>query len=132
MINQTRFNSASFRNSLASIKPYVKSYNMVRMMGGRSDNKNTFFKGVDNSGKIITDFSELITSLRNFRLTGFKPRIVLDNVPWEMSLPRVEDTYGNSKPPNDYGIWRQYVNAYLQALVDAFGMSEVIDLVFVN
>ena len=125
MINQTRFNSASFRNSLESIKPYVKSYNLVRMMGGRSDNQNTFYKGVDNSGKIIVDFSELITSLQNFRLTGFKPRIVLDNVPWEMSLPRVDDTYGNSKPPNDYGIWRQYVNAYLQALVDAFGMSEV-------
>lgn len=125
MINQTRFNGASFRNSLNNIKRYVKSYNMVRMMGGRSDDKNTFYKGVDNSGKIITDFSELITSLRNFRLTGFKPRIVLDNVPWEMSLPKVDDTYGNSKPPNDYGIWRQYVNAYLQALVDEFGMPEV-------
>jgi xylan 1,4-beta-xylosidase len=125
MINQTRFNGANFRNSLNSIKPYVKSYNMVRMMGGRNDNKNTFYKGVDNSGKIITDFSGLLSSLRNFRLTGFKPRIVLDNVPWEMSLPKVDDTYGNSKPPNDYGIWRQYVNAYLQALVNEFGMSEV-------
>ena len=125
MINQTRFNSANFTNSLQSIKRYVKSYNLVRMMGGRNDNLNTFYKGVDGSGKIITDFSGLITSLRNFRTTGFKPRIVLDNVPWEMSLPRVEDTYGNSKPPSDYGIWRQYVNAYLKALVDAFGMSEV-------
>tara|TARA_R110002051_G_C8768907_1_gene503038 strand:- start:8272 stop:9963 length:1692 start_codon:yes stop_codon:yes gene_type:complete len=125
MINQTRFNGTSFRNSLDAIKPYVKSYNLVRMMGGRSDNKNTFYKGVDGSGKIITDFSDLITSLRNFRLTGFKPRIVLDNVPWEMSLPKVDDTYGNSKPPNDYNIWRQYVNAYLQALVNEFGMSEV-------
>lgn len=125
MINQTRFNGASFRNSLNSIKPYVKSYNLVRMMGGRSDNQNTFYQGVDNSGKIIVNFSELITSLRNFRLTGFKPRIVLDNVPWEMSLPKIDDTYGNSKPPNDYGIWRQYVNAYVQALVDEFGISEV-------
>ena len=125
MINQSRFNGASFRNSLTNIKPYVKSYNLVRMMGGRTDNQNTFYKGVDGSGKIITDFSGLISSLRNFRLTGFKPRIVLDNVPWEMSLPKVDDTYGNSKPPNDYSIWRQYVNAYLQALVDEFGMSEV-------
>ena len=125
MINQSRFNGASFRNSLTNIKPYVKSYNLVRMMGGRTDNQNTFYKGVDGTGKIITDFSGLISSLRNFRLTGFKPRIVLDNVPWEMSLPKVDDTYGNSKPPNDYSIWRQYVNAYLQALVDEFGMSEV-------
>ncbi len=125
MINQSRFNGANFRNSIQSIKSYVKSYNLVRMMGGRNDDKNNFYKGVDASGKIITDFSGLITSMRNFMLTGFKPRIVLDNVPWDMSLPRVKDTYGNSKPPNDYGIWRQYVNAYLQALVDEFGMSEV-------
>ena len=125
MVNQTRFNSANFRNSLESIKPYVKSYNMVRMMGGRKDNLNTFYQGVDGSGNIITNFSGLITSLRNFMLTGFKPRIVLDNVPWEMSLPRIEDTYGNTKPPNDYNIWRQYVNAYIQVLVDEFGMEEV-------
>ncbi|WP_158839599.1 GH39 family glycosyl hydrolase [Polaribacter sp. L3A8] len=125
MINQTRFNGANFRNTINSIKSYVKSYNMVRMMGGRNDDLNTFYQGVDSSGKIITNFSGLISSLRNFRLTGFKPRIVLDNVPWEMSLPKIKDTYGNSKPPNDYGIWRQYVNAYMQALVDEFGMSEV-------
>jgi xylan 1,4-beta-xylosidase len=125
MINQTRFNATGFRTSIQEIKPYVKSYNLVRMMGGRLDDRNTFYKGVDDSGKIITDFSELITSMRNFMTTGFKPRIVLDNVPWAMSLPRVEDTYGNSKPPSDYGIWRQYVNAYLQALVDEFGMFQV-------
>ncbi|WP_435414369.1 GH39 family glycosyl hydrolase [Polaribacter aestuariivivens] len=125
MVNQTRFNSSGFRNSIQNIKPYVKSYNLVRTMGGRTDNLNTFYKGVDASGKIITDFSGLIQSMRNFMSTGFKPRIVLDNVPWQMSLPKVDDTYGNSKPPNDYGLWRQYVNAYLQALVDEFGMSEV-------
>ncbi|WP_159951767.1 GH39 family glycosyl hydrolase [Polaribacter septentrionalilitoris] len=125
MINQTRFNVANFRNSIQNIKPYVKSYNLVRMMGGRNDDKNNFYKGVDASGKIITDFSGLITSMRNFMLTGFKPRIVLDNVPWDMSLPRVKDTYGNSKPPNDYEIWRQYVNAFLQTLVDEFGMAQV-------
>jgi len=125
MINQTRFNASGFRNSIQQIKPYVKSYNLVRMMGGRVDDKNTYYKGVDGSGQIITDFSGLISSMRNFISTGFKPRIVLDNVPWEMSLPRVEDTYGNSKPPNDYSLWRQYVNAFLQTLVDEFGMSQV-------
>ncbi|RCS26679.1 hypothetical protein DUT90_13120 [Polaribacter sp. WD7] len=125
MVNQTRFNSVNFRNSLDPIRPYVKSYSMVRMMGGRNDNRNNFYKGVDESGNIIVDFRGLITSLKNFMLTGFKPRIVLDNVPWEMSLPRVEDAFGNSKPPNDYGIWRQYVNAYMTALVDEFGLDEV-------
>lgn len=125
MVNQTRFNSAGFRADIESIKPYVTSYNLVRMLGGRTDNRNTFYQGVDASGNIITDFSGLITSMNNFMSTGFKPRIVLDNVPWDMSLPTVVDTYGNSKPPNDYNLWRQYINAFLQTLVDEFGMAEV-------
>ena len=125
MVNQTRFNSTSFTASLEDIKTYVTSYNLVRMLGGRTDDRNTFYQGVDASGNIITDFSGLITSMQNFMQTGFKPRIVLDNVPWEMSPPRLEDTYGNSKPPADYDLWRQYINAFLQALVDEFGMEEV-------
>ena len=125
MINQTRFNSSGFTDELESIKPYVKSYNLVRMMGGRTDDKNTFYKGVDASGKIITDFTDLITSMRNFMLTGFKPRIVLDNVPWEMNAVKEVNTYGNTNPPDDYDIWRQYVNAFIQVLVDEFGMDEV-------
>jgi xylan 1,4-beta-xylosidase len=98
---------------------------MVRVLGGRSDNLNNFYKGVDGTGKIITDFSLLLRDMRGFMQTGFKPRIVLDNVPWDMSLPKVTDTYGNSKPPNDYDLWRQYVNAFLQTLVGEFGMNEV-------
>ena len=125
MVNQTRFNNANFRADIESIKPYVTSYNMVRMLGGRTDNKNTYYQGVDAAGNIITDFSGLITSMNNFMSTGFKPRIVLDNVPWDMSLPKVIDTYGNSKPPNDYTLWRQYVNAFVQTLVDQYGMAEV-------
>lgn len=125
MVNQTRFNSANFIADIENIKPYVTSYNLVRMLGGRTDDKNTFYQGVDASGNIITDFSGLITSMQNFMQTGFKPRIVLDNVPWEMSPPRIVDTYGNSKPPADYDLWRQYINAFLQTLVDEFGMEEV-------
>lgn len=125
MVNQTRFGSTNFTSSLAPIKDYVKDYNLVRVLGGRVDDRNNFYKGVDASGKVIADFGPLISDLRNLMQIGFKPRIVLDNVPWDMSLPRVVDTYGNSKPPSDYGIWRQYVNAFLQTLVTEFGMEEV-------
>ncbi|RXP59355.1 hypothetical protein EC396_05490 [Lutibacter sp. HS1-25] len=125
MINQTRFSSTGFTNSLGIIKPYVKSYNLVRVLGGRTDDLNNFYKGVDASGNIITDFSGLIGDMRGFMQTGFKPRIVLDNVPWDMSGERIVDTYGNSKPPLDYGIWRQYINAFLKALINEFGMNEV-------
>ncbi len=134
-INQTRFNSYRFRSNIEIIKPYVKTYSFVRMLGGRQKvvngvsvpdrEVNNFFKGVDASGKIITDFSGLITSMRNVINTGFEPRIVLDNVPWDMSGEPVVETYGNSRPPNDYGVWRQYINAFVQTLVDEFGMDRV-------
>ncbi len=125
MINQSRFNAAGFRTSLNPIKDYVKSYNLVRTMGGRTDNLNDFYKGVDASGNIITDFSELISTMRNFRSTGFKPRIVLSKVPWEMVANKVVNTYGNTSPPDNYDHWRQYVNAFLTTLVNEFGMNEV-------
>lgn len=125
MINQTRFSSSGFTSSLNSIKPYVKSYNLVRVLGGRTDDKNIFYKGVDASGNIITDFSSLLNDMRNFMQTGFKPRIVLDNVPWAMNAVKEVNTYGNTNPPDDYNIWRQYINAFLQTLIAEFGMNEV-------
>lgn len=125
MVNQTRFNNTNFTNSLDNIRPYVKSYNMVRVLGGRTDNLNTFYQGVDASGNIITDFSGLITSMNNFMQTGFKPRIVLDNVPWGMNAVPEVNFYGNTNPPDDYDIWRQYINAFLQTLIDEFGYEEV-------
>ncbi|MFV9551399.1 GH39 family glycosyl hydrolase [Algibacter sp. PT7-4] len=125
MVNQTRFSSSGFRADIENIKPYVKSYNLVRVLGGRTDDKNDFYKGVDSSGNIITDFSSLITDMRNFMQTGFKPRIVLDNVPWKMNAVKEVNTYGNTNPPDNYGIWRQYINAFLQTLVNEFGLNEV-------
>lgn len=125
MINQTRFSSSGFTSGLDFIKSYVKSYNLVRVLGGRTDYKNDFYKGVDDQGNIITDFSGLLTDMRNFMQTGFKPRIVLDNVPWEMVENKEVNTYGNTNPPDDYQIWRQYINAFLQTLIDEFGYDEV-------
>lgn len=125
MVNQTRFSSSGFRADIENIKPYVKNYNIVRILGGRTDNKNDFYKGVDSSGNIITDFSELLNDMRNFMQTGFKPRIVLDNVPWEMNAIQEVNEYGNTNPPDDYNLWRQYINAFLQTLIDEFGINEV-------
>ena len=47
MVNQTRFSNANFLASLEPIKGYVKEYNIVRILGGRTDNRNTFYQGVD-------------------------------------------------------------------------------------
>ncbi|WP_417444144.1 GH39 family glycosyl hydrolase [Joostella sp.] len=125
MINQTRFNSAGFRASVEDVKSYVKSFNLVRVLGGRTDDLNNFYKGVDSNGNIITDFSDLISSMQGFMLTGLKPRIVLDNVPWAMNAEQEINTYGNTNPPDDYNIWRQYISAFLMALINEFGFEEV-------
>lgn len=125
MINQTRFSSSGFTDGLDGIKPYVKSYNLVRVLGGRTDSNNQFFKGVDADGKIIVDFSQLITNMKDFMETGFKPRIVLDNVPWEMVEIQEMNTYGNTNPPDSYDVWRQYINAFLNTLIDEFSYNEV-------
>ncbi len=126
IINQTRFSGANFRdNIVAPLRSYVNNFNIVRSLGGRLDDRNTFFRGVDASGNVITDFTTFLRDLRGLFLTGVKPRIVLDNVPWEMSGERVEERFGNSKPPSDNEIWRQYINAFLQALISEFGASEV-------
>lgn len=126
IVNQTRFSGANFRNNVvAPVRTYVNNYNIVRSLGGRLDDRNTFFRGVDDSGNVITDFSTFLRDLRGLFQTGVQPRIVLDNVPWEMSGERIEEQFGNTRPPLDYGIWRQYINAFMQALVDEFGLSEV-------
>lgn len=128
MINQDRFNEpkdSMFIESLETIRPFTETYNLVRTLGGRNDGKNNWFKGVDKSGKIITDFAGLTLSLRSLTDLGFKPRLVLDNVPSAMSTLEKLDKYGNSNPPDDYDLWRQYVTAYLQTLIDEFGYEEV-------
>lgn len=125
MINQNRFNNSGFTNSLESIKDYVENYNLVRTMGGRTDNFNMYYQGVDASGNIIANFSDLVTTMRNFVNTGFKPRIVLSKVPWEMVEDKVVNNFGNTSPPDNYDHWRQYVNAFLTTLVNEFGMQEV-------
>ena len=56
---------------------------------------------------------------------GLRPWVVLDNVPYNMSDPPQENTYGNTAPPKDERIWQQYVQAAVQAMVDAFGRDKV-------
>ena len=125
MVNQTRFNNANFRTAIEDVEFYVKDYNIVRILGGRNDNRNTFFQGVDASGNIITDFSGLISSMNGLMSTNFKPRIVLDNVPWDMNAVQQVNVYGNTNPPDDYAVWRQYINAFLQTLIQEYGYDEV-------
>ena len=104
---------------------YAKYINCVRLLGGIDLKKDDYFRGVDDQGEAICDFSEGIAMLRGIRKCGFTPWIVLDNVPAAMCDNPVKNRYGNTEPPNDFRVWASYVRQFVQALVDEFGRGEV-------
>ena len=104
--------------------PYMKTVNCVRFIGGREDGKNEFFLGLDANGKPRYDFAPAVAYLKGIMDWGYTPRIVLDNVPMKMSEPPKMNTYGNTYPPKDYGVYHAYIKALIQRLIDEFG-SEV-------
>jgi len=121
--NQNEFLKSS-PEFFKSIHPFMESVNCVRILGGRNDSLNLWYKGVDDNGDILVDFTDLIGSLKAIINMGYKPRIVLDNVPAEMSDGEM-NFYGNCKPPKDYDIWRKYITAFINTLINEFGIEQV-------
>jgi len=106
-------------------KPYMRGANCVRLLGGRDDKRNNWYKGVDEEGKVKVDFSGLVSALKAIIDLGYTPRLVLDNVPTAMSTITEMHKYGNTNPPDDYGLWRQYITALVETLVREFGLERV-------
>lgn len=105
--------------------PFIREVNCVRLIGGRSDGKNEFFKGLDENGNLICDFTLLLKYVNGILDAGFTPRIVLDNVPNAMRSELEFHHYGNTFPPDDYHVYHRYIKELVQALVDEFGYREV-------
>ena len=112
------------RNSTNSI-PLPKYINCVRFLGGQHLTKDDYFRGVDESGLAICDFTEAIELLEAIMKCGFTPWIVLDNVPAAMSAKSTRNKYGNTEPPADEKVWSSYVRQLVQTLVDHFGRNKV-------
>jgi xylan 1,4-beta-xylosidase len=106
-------------------KPFMKQVNCVRLLGGRHDGRNAWFKGVDENGNVKCDFSGLIQYLRGIQDSGYTPRIVLDNIPTAMSETGELAKYGNTRPAKDLKVWHEYICQAVQAMVDAFGVETV-------
>ena len=104
---------------------YAKYINCVRLLGGIDLEKDDYFRGVDDRGEAMCDFSEGLAMLSGIRQCGFTPWIVLDNVPAEMSENPTQNRYGNTEPPADFDLWSSYVRQFVRALVDEFGREEV-------
>lgn len=104
---------------------YADYINCVRFLGGIDLKKDDYFRGVDERGEAICDFTLAIEILKGIRECGFTPWIVLDNVPAAMSEKPTKNRYGNSMPPKDFKVWSSYVRQLTRALVDQFGANEV-------
>lgn len=106
-------------------QPFVSEMNAVYLLGGRYRGTNNWFQGVGPSGEMRADFTGMIAQLKAMRDGGYVPRPVLDNVPYNMSDPPQENTYGNTAPAKDVRIWGKYVEGAVRAMVDAFGSETV-------
>jgi len=105
--------------------PHVSEINCVYLLGGRWPGENVWFKGVNADGSLRTDFAGMIAQLKVILDAGFTPRVVLDNVPDDLSDPPQQNFYGNTAPPKDERQWHTYVRAAVEAMVQAFGRERV-------
>lgn len=106
-------------------RPFVTGANAVYLLGGRYRGTNDWFKGVGPGGEVRADFAGMVAQLRAMVDGGFVPYPVLDNVPYEMSDPPQENTYGNTAPAKDVRTWGKYVEGAARAMTDAFGRDTV-------
>lgn len=120
-----RFASPAYGKSVAVSRPFEEEANLVYLMGGRYRDQNNWFLGTGPDGKVQTDFTGLIAQLQAVEQAGLRPWIVLDNVPYTMSCPPAENTYGNTAPPCNEKVWQQYIEAAVRAMVEAFGREKV-------
>lgn len=123
--SQHMFVEPLYRARLKQTHPYMAYVNCVRLLGGREDGRNCFYRGVDSSGKVRSDFTDLRRYLQGIVEAGYTPRIVLDNVPTAMSESHQMHKYGNTYPPREPELWRQYVGQFVQAMIDEFGRETV-------
>jgi xylan 1,4-beta-xylosidase len=68
----------------------------------------------------------MVRQLRAVLEAGYRPRVVLDNVPATMSAKATANAYGNTEPPADERVWHRYVEMAVRAMVEAFGEKEVL------
>jgi xylan 1,4-beta-xylosidase len=123
--SEDMFADPRMRNSTAQRHPLMKSVNCVRLVGGRSDGKNVFFLGQDETGEPICDFRLLHEYIEGMQEWDYTPRLVLDNVPNKLSRSGEIHTYGNTDPPSDFAVWERYVELLMRSLVERFGVDVV-------
>ncbi len=119
------FTKPDFWRSSGVGRPFTTQANAVYLLGGRYVDQNVWYLGLGPDGQPKVDFTGLIAQLKTCLDAGITPWPVLDNVPYTMSDPPQENTYGNTAPAADVNVWAKYVELAIRAMVDAFGAETV-------
>jgi xylan 1,4-beta-xylosidase len=84
---------------------------------------------VDPTDRTVVDdyeFSPLVRACRNMLRLGVRPCLKLHAVPLKYTeSPQIGWFRTNSRPPDDYAVYTDYISALVIAMVEAFGIDEV-------
>ncbi len=110
---------------MAVVYPFVETIQFMTATGG-DYNRDLFVDPYNTEVLDDYNFAPLIVSCRNVVDQGIKPMIKTGNIPRKYSSVSTTGLFGvNVYPPDDYGVYYNYIQAMTQALVDEFGMEEV-------
>ncbi len=121
----TQFYNPS-KNTDNDIFEFVEYVQLMQCTGGNPD-RDLFKDPYDRSVPDDYDFEPLIKNCRGILSLGAKPHLKLGSVPMKYTSEySIEYFSTNVYPPDDYGVYYDYIAAIAQALVDEFGKDEVL------
>lgn len=105
--------------------PFVRRVQFMTATGG-SAGRDLLKDPHDRSDLKDYDFLSLTTALHQVVREGLKPEIITGNVPLKYSTEPFIGAFGvNVRPPFDYDIYYDYIQALADTLVQEFGLPEV-------
>ncbi|MBP1991497.1 GH39 family glycosyl hydrolase [Paenibacillus eucommiae] len=122
-------------NYFSTNYPFVEKVQLMAATGGCYDGfpgcssfypRDLFIDPSDTTNPADYDFSKLITALHHVVNQGLKPVIKTGNVPVKYSTnPTIGGMANNTKFPDDYDVYYNYIKALADELITEFGMNEV-------
>ena len=105
---------------------FVRYVQLMQCTGGTAQ-RDLFVDPYDTSTYTDYDFSRLISNCRGILELGAKPHLKLGGVPLKFTSGYTLGGFGmNVYPPDDYDLYYGYIKAIACALVEEFGIDEVL------
>lgn len=112
-------------NSENNVFEFVKYIQLMQCSGGTAD-RDLFVDPLDRSVLDDYDFSRLVENCRGILSLGAKPHLKLGGVPLKYTTGVEFGGFDmNVYPPDDYGVYYNYIYALADTLVKEFGKEEV-------